>query len=305
MTRGGGGGAVWRAWTLGVLAMATAAVGAAWMAGVRPVDWGAGAILHPMRRPLAAVPDLPHDTIAFPSDGLRLEGWLFRPAGATGGFGRGLVVYLHGIGDNRGSVLGMAHRLTTDGFAVLAFDSRGHGRSTGDTCTYGYYERRDVSAALDAVGAREAILLGHSLGAATALQAAAVDRRVVAVVAASSFSDMPAIVRERARWFHLPSALVEASIGRAGVLGRFPPDEASPLALASRVTAPVLLLHGAADGQTLPAHAVRIAGALRAPHRLVFLPGVGHDDILGREEAWREIEAFLAGNRPRQPPAAP
>lgn len=275
------------------------------MAGVRPVDWGAAAILHPVRRPLATVPDLPHETIAFASGDVQLEGWLFRPAGAVGGFGRGLVVYLHGIGDNRGSVLGLAHRLTTDGFAVFAFDSRGHGRSTGDTCTYGYYERRDVSAALDAVGAHEAILLGHSLGAATALQAAAVDRRVVAVVAASSFSDMPAIVRERARWFHLPPAFVDASIARAGVLGRFPPDEASPVALAPRITAPVLLLHGAADRKTVPAHALRIAGALRAPHRLVFLPGVGHDEILGREEAWREIEAFLAGSRPSRPPTAP
>ena len=276
------------------------------MAGVRPVDWGAAAILHPARRPLVAVPDLPFEPVRFASGEIGLEGWLFRPSGGSAGFGRGLVVYLHGIGDNRGSVLGAARRLTAEGFAVLAFDSRAHGRSSGDTCTYGYYEKRDVSAALDAVGAREAILLGHSLGAATALQAAAVDRRVIAVIAASSFSDMPSIVRERARWFHLPSAFVEASIARAGELGRFPPDEASPVALAPSVTAPVLLLHGAADGKTVPAHSLRIAGALKGPHRLVFLPGVGHDEILGREEAWREIEAFLAGARPRPPaPSAP
>lgn len=276
------------------------------MAGVRPVDWGAAAILHPPRRPLVAVPDLPFEPLSFASGDVRLEGWLFRPPGAAPGFGRGLVVYLHGIGDNRGSVLGAAHRLTAAGFSVLAFDSRAHGRSSGDTCTYGYYERRDVSAALDAVGAPEAVLLGHSLGAATALQAAAVDRRVVAVVAASSFSDMPSIVRERARLLHLPSAFVEAAIARAGVLGRFPPDEASPVALASGVTAPVLLLHGAADGKTVPAHSVRIAGALRSPHRLALLPGIGHDEILGREEAWREIEAFLDERRPRPPaPSAP
>jgi dipeptidyl aminopeptidase/acylaminoacyl peptidase len=291
----------------GVVVLAAAVLGAtvAWLAGVRPVDWGAAAILHPMRRPLTVVPDRPYEGVEFASGGVRLEGWLFRPAGAGRGFGRGLVVYLHGIGDNRASGLGAARRLTGEGFAVLAFDARAHGRSAGDACTYGYDERRDVSAALDAVGAREAVLLGHSLGAATALQTAAVDRRVVGVIAASSFSDMTTIVRERARWFHLPQLFVDAAIARAGVLGRFPPAEASPVALAPRITAPVLLLHGADDWKTPPAHSLRIAGALRAPHRLVLVPGVGHDELLGRDEAWREIEAFLAGPRAATLPHAP
>jgi dipeptidyl aminopeptidase/acylaminoacyl peptidase len=288
----------------GVLGLGLVGAAVAARSGVAPVDWGAAAILRPMRRPVTVTPQVPYETVAISSGDVRLEGWLFRPADDPRGFGRELVVYLHGIADNRASGLGLARRLRADGFAVLVFDARAHGRSTGDYCTYGYYERRDVGAALDAVGARRAVLIGHSLGASTALQAAAVDDRVTAVVAASPFSDLESIVRERARWFLLPRPYVDAALARAGEMARFAPQDASPVALAPRVRAPVLLLHGAADAKTPMAHSERIAAALASPHELVLLPGVGHDEILGREEAWRAIDAFLleyAPPRPRVP----
>jgi pimeloyl-ACP methyl ester carboxylesterase len=276
--------------TAGLVALGLAAgVAVLVHAGYAPVEWGAAAILHPVRRPLTRHPSRPCESVEFSSEGARLEGWLFRAEGER----RGLVVYLHGIADNRQSGLGVVERLVPEGYDVFTFDARAHGRSTGEACTYGYYERRDVGRALEVLGAPRAILLGHSLGAAVALQAAAVDRRVSGVVAASSFSDLPTIVRERSRWFWLGRPYVEAALARAGEEGRFPPAEASPVALAPRIVAPVLLLHGADDLKTPPDHSRRIAAALRCPHRLVVLPGVGHDEILGREEAWREIDAFL------------
>jgi pimeloyl-ACP methyl ester carboxylesterase len=251
--------------------------------------WGAAAILHPLRRPVTQAPRGPFETVVFESGDVRFEGWLLKTRGER----RGLVVYLHGIADNRQSGLGAARRLTRQGYDFFAFDARAHGRSGGEACSYGYAERHDVSHALDALGAQRAILLGHSLGAAVALQAAAVDQRVAAVVAAATFSDLPTIVRERARWFWLPGDYVEAALRRAGELGHFVPEQASPLALAREVRVPVLLLHGATDWKTPPAHSRRLAAALGGPQRLVVLPGVGHDEILGREQAWREIEPFL------------
>jgi hypothetical protein len=273
----------------GVLLLAVGAFAGALWSGRAPADWGAAAILHPVKRPVTRHPPLPFENVSFESGGERLEGWLFRTTGRR----RGLVVYLHGIADNRQSGIGAAKRLTARGYDVLAFDGRAHGRSTGQACTYGFHERHDVSRALDAVGAPSAILLGHSLGASIALQAAAVDGRVAAVVAVSPFSDLPTIVRERAHWFLLPGAYVEAALARAGEQGRFVPAQASPVALAPRIEAPVLLVHGASDVKTPPDHSRRIAAGLRCPHRLVILAGAGHDEILGREETWQEIEAFL------------
>jgi len=262
------------------------------------VDAGAGAILHPWRRPLTRLPERPVQSVAFTSGTAHLEGWLFRAEPPR----RGLVVFLHGISDNRQSGLGVSRRLVPAGFDVLLLDGRAHGRSTGEACTYGYREREDVSRALDAIEAERAILIGHSLGAAIALQAAAVDPRVGGVVAASAFSDLPTIVRDRARFFLLPGWFVEAALRRAGEKGGFPPEEASPVALASRIRVPTLLLHGGADWKTPPEHSERISAALQSPHRLLILPGVGHDEILGDPEAWREIDAFLDDLAPRPAP---
>lgn len=112
-------------------------------------------------------------------------------------------------------------------------------------------------------------------------------------MAASAFSDLPAIVHERARRLLLPRPYTDAALASAAVLGRFPPAEASPVALAPGIRVPVLLLHGANDVETSPEHSRRIAAALPSPARLMIVPGAGHDEILGQEAVWKEILAFL------------
>lgn len=268
------------------------AVAAALAAGVAclPPEWGANAILRPMRRPLLRRTSLPHEAIAFRSDeGLLLKGWLFRSPAPH----RGLIVYLHGIADNRDSGIGVAQRFVPKGYDVLAYDSRAHGESEGAYCTYGFHEKRDVSRALDAVGADGAILFGSSLGAAVALQAAAAEPRVRGVIAQSPFSDLESIVRDRKPWIATGSE-VEQALALAEQRGGFRRGEASPQAAARLVRVPVLLIHGANDRETRPAHSQRIYGALAGPRRLLLVPGAGHNDVLGREEVWKEIEEWVA-----------
>lgn len=163
-------------------------------AGVPPA-WGAGALLHPSRRHVGPPPARSHRDIEVQSDGVTIRGWLFPASGSARGI---TVVYLHGSADNRDSGTWIAERLAPKGFDVLAYDGRAHGESTGEVCTYGVFERRDLQRVLDQLGVRRAVLVGGSLGAAVALQSAPDDPRVIAVVAASSFSDLEAIARERA-----------------------------------------------------------------------------------------------------------
>src|SRR5687767_7894821 len=178
------------------------------LTGCLPAEWGAGAILHPTRRP---VPPTPADaqSIRIEGGGPALEGWLFRTTSAR----RGLVVYLHGSADNRASGVWLARRLTAAGYDVLTYDSRAHGRSEGRFCTYGFHKKGDVSRALDAVGAPGAILLGASMGGSVALQAAAIDPRIRGVIAIASFSTLRRILHERAR--ALPWPVTEGEVTRA------------------------------------------------------------------------------------------
>jgi pimeloyl-ACP methyl ester carboxylesterase len=129
----------------------------------------AGGLLHPRRRHVAVAAPANCDNATFAGAGVRLEGWRCRATGAR----RGTVVYLHGIADNRASAVGAIDTFSRQGFDVVAYDSRGHGESTGDICTYGHFEQRDLRRVLDTVAAGPIVLVGTSLGAAVAIQEAA------------------------------------------------------------------------------------------------------------------------------------
>ncbi len=260
---------------------------AASTASCLPTEQGANLILHPWRRPLVACAT-PHEDVAFRSGDLTLRGWRFRGAEP-----HRLLVSLHGIGDNRRGAEGLALRFGPKGYDVLAWDSRAQGESDGTDCTYGFYEKDDVSRVLDAVGASRAILFGSSLGAAVALQAAAQDSRVVAVIAQSPYADLDSIIDDRAPWF-ATQADVESAKRLAEERGRFRMAEVSPVLAAPRIHVPVLLIHGESDRETRPAHSKRIFAALNEPRRLLLVPGAGHNDVLRGQAVWAEIESFLA-----------
>jgi pimeloyl-ACP methyl ester carboxylesterase len=204
------------------------------------------------------------------------------------------------VADNRRSGVGIAERFTPQGYDVLAYDSRAHGQSGGEHCTYGFHERRDVSRALDAVGAAEAILFGSSMGGAVALQAAAVEPRIRGVIAQSAFADLGEVVRERARRFGplVRASEVRAALRLAEQQASFRVDDVSPRTAAAAIRVPVLLVHGERDRETPADHSRRIYAALGGPRRLLVVPGAGHNDVLGRPEAWREIESWLASLTP-------
>jgi uncharacterized protein len=270
---------------IGIASAVIATVAAA--AGCGPVPgWAAGGLLHPARRPVDPALAARYGRLTFAGEGVALEGWKLPARGTV----RGTVVYLHGVADNRGSALGAAH-LTERGFDLVAYDSRAHGNSGGDVCTYGFYEKQDLRRVLDVIDRGPIVVIGSSLGAAVALQAAGEDERIVAVVAAESFSDLETIAIERA-----PRFLTKRSIQKAFAIaedkGKFKVDEVSPARAARRIKVPVLLLHGAVDRETSPSHSQRIFDALRGPKRLVVVPDAGHNQALS-DKTWPIVVEWL------------
>jgi uncharacterized protein len=265
------------------LAVALLVLGAA---GCMPPSWGANALLHPQRRPMTRQPDRAFDAVEFEGAGVKLKGWWFHGSGK-----RGTLVFLHGLSDNRGTSVGIADHYLARGFDVVAYDSRAHGESGGDTCTYGFYEKRDLGRVLDRVAMRPIVVMGTSMGAGVALQAAAEDPRIAAVVAVSSFSDLRTAAAERAPFFASKGNLAEA-FKLAEDAGKFRADDVSPMAAAARITAPTLIVHGDHDDETPPAHAQRIFAALHEPKRLILVPNAGHNHVL-TADVWREVDGWL------------
>lgn len=128
----------------------------------------------PSVRPPAAPPALAgveHGEVRLPGHGgVELYAQSWRPAGPA----RGVVLIVHGLKDHSARYAAFAQHLATQGFAVHAFDLRGHGRSGGARAQVSALA--DYVADLEIVAARvktaEAglplVLMGHSMGGAIA-----------------------------------------------------------------------------------------------------------------------------------------
>jgi len=225
----------------------------------------------------------------FAGDGVELKGWRCRAQAAR----RGTIVYLHGIADNRTSSEGVIRRFGARGFDVIAYDSRAHGESEGAACTYGFFEKRDLREVVDTIAFGPVTLIGSSLGAAVALQEAPDDSRVAAIVAAEAFSDLRTVATERAP-FILTSGVIDRAFRLAQDQGHFDIDAVSPVTAAARIHVPVLLIHGAADVDTPPAHSQRIFSALGGPKQLILVPGARHNQSLNGA-VWTDVEQWIDG----------
>jgi len=122
--------------------------------------WLAGpAFLHPIRRELT--PGLIREadaSFAFTGatredfdvrapDGSLLRGWKVRPKNPNGNW----VLLFHGVADNRVGVVGQSEFLLRAGYSVVMMDARAHGASGGPIATYGWLERNDTRAIIDAL----------------------------------------------------------------------------------------------------------------------------------------------------------
>src|SRR6478609_8308141 len=83
--------------------------------------------------PLTPPSELDMEPVSFASrSGSTVRGWLLR-----GVRGEGAVLLLHGVGDNRTSMVARARFLHRSGYSVLLPDFQAHGESTGDFITFG------------------------------------------------------------------------------------------------------------------------------------------------------------------------
>jgi pimeloyl-ACP methyl ester carboxylesterase len=248
---------------------------------------GAGGLLHPARRHVRVGVPPSCENAAFSGDGVDLKGWRCHGSAPR----RGTIIYLHGVADNRSSAIGIIDRFGKRGFDVIAYDSRAHGESSGDICTYGFLEKRDLHRVIDGIGSGPIVLIGTSLGAAVALQEAALDSRVAAVLAAETFSDLRTVATERAPSFFTPHVM-ERAFRIAEQQGHFDINAVSPEKAAAQIKIPVVLVHGANDVDTPPDHSRRVFAALAGPKRLILVPGARHNESL-RAEIWSDIEKWI------------
>jgi alpha-beta hydrolase superfamily lysophospholipase len=194
-----------------------------------------------------------------------------------------VLLYLHGA---RRNVWGSSFRIRNMhelGFAVLAIDYRGFGRSSGALPS-------EQTATEDAAAAwawlarhepgRDRYIFGHSLGGAIAVNLATDAKDAKGLIVEGTFTSIADVFRSF-RWGWLPIT--------AFITQRF-----ESIDKIAKVKMPVLVVHGSDDSLIRPALGRALYERATAPKRFVLVEGGTHHDTNGigqrlYREALREL----------------
>ena len=194
-----------------------------------------------------------------------------------------VMLYLHGARrDVEGSVFRIRH-MRSLGFAVLAIDYRGFGRSTDELPSEDTVNE-DARAGWAWIEAkhpgRDRYIFGHSLGGAIAVRLATEVDDAKGLIVEGTFTSIPAVFQSM-KWGWLPITPL--------ITQRF--DSAERIA---KVKVPVLVVHGDADGLIPPTLGRALYDKARTPKRFVLVDGGTHYSTNGRgqrqyRDALREL----------------
>ena len=234
--------------------------------------------------------------VSLPGSGVTLGGILFRPASPSKLLSA--IIVLHGWArpgvPGAPRVEGTARRLSEQGYVALALSMRGWPPSSGwDDC--GTEQPDDVAKAADwlarlpGVNADSIGVLGFSLGAQVALLSGARSGRIKAIVAYFPITDVQrwgnTTSNTGIRYFYVPM------VCGTGV-------QNSPVHVAEKIHAPVLLIHGDRDTEVPTEQTLKMQEALRKANRpveLLIIAGGDHG-FKGEqsEQAWSAATKFLS-----------
>ena len=227
-------------------------------------------------------------------DGFRLTAW-WMPNGKPE---RAPVVILHGLGASKAHMIDYILLAQEQGNPTLAIDFRGHGGSDPSLTSIGFYESRDAEAAMDFVrtrGAGDPVLWGTSMGAVSALLAAARDGSAAGVIADAPFDTYRNTVLHHAKLFYGLSEfpLITLAMPMIENRGRFRVDEVDCLRAAEQIRSPVLVLAAEKDVR-MPMPVVRsVYERAAGPKEFWVIPGEGHENRGFGQEFRDKIGQFL------------
>ena len=222
-------------------------------------------------RPTYRAGQLPITMIPGPDGGSIATLYLPNPRAAL------TLLYAHGNAEDLGQVAPMLEELRRHGFAVIGFDYRGYGASTGGpTTTSGAI--RDLESvyeyAIHALGVQPSrlVLYGRSVGGGPATDLAA-RLPIAGLVLESTFT----------------SAFVVMTRVPLLPFDRFP-----NLRHIRHVNAPVLVMHGTADAVIPISHGRRLYDAASNPKQALWVEGAGHNDLalVAGQRFWNALAEF-------------
>lgn len=190
------------------------------------------------------------------------------------------LLFSHGNAEDLGHLAPFLEALRAAGFAVLAYDYRGYGLSSGgfpgerssyrDQAAVYRYATQELK-----IPPSRLILHGRSVGSGPAIDLAA-RAPVAGLIVESAFVSA---YRVMTRWPLLP-------------FDKFP-----NLRKLRRVQCPVFVIHGRQDEIVAPWHGQKLFAVAPEPKHAWWVEGAGHNDLamVAGQEYLRRLQAFAAG----------
>lgn len=169
------------------------------------------------------------------------------------------------------------------GFNVLIYDHRYHGKSGGENCTFGYYEKYDLKKVIDFIEKRagEGFIIGthgESMGASVVLLHAAIDSRIKFVIADCPYESVKEQFKHRLKVEYklrafpiLNMASIFTKIKTKAFL-----EDIAPLSIIDKVQIPVFFIHGDSDNYIPYSHSIKLYNKKNGVKMLYIAKGAEH-----------------------------
>lgn len=232
-------------------------------------------------------------------DSIKLKGWYIYSSADSA---KGTIFLLHGIANCKAGMLCTAQFLSDEGYNCVLYDSRANGESGGQNCTFGFYEKYDLSAYLDSTitrypGSGPYGILGHSMGGAVTVQALAHDKRLACGVVMSTFADLKEIIRDYfANSFVRLNYIPDKALMYTESIAAFKTDSVRPVIAAREIKQPVLVIHGTKDKNISARYGRQVYDNLKSNNKEWYeIKNAQHNNIpaTGGEEWKRKIILFF------------
>lgn len=224
--------------------------------------------------------DLPYEDVTVTTaDGLELAGWFVPSRNGA------VIIMQHGYKSTRRELLNEAAMMYRHGYGMLVTSIRGHDYSEGELITFGMNEVNDMEAWYQYLLTRNGInpdrigILGNSYGGMLAIQFAAQNENIKAVVANCAFSSLNDTVSTSVTYFtDLPAfPFAPLIVFWAERETGFKTEDVDATKWIAEISPrPVFLMQGGADVVISADSGQRLYDAAGEPRELWYDPALGH-----------------------------
>src|SRR5258706_1983681 len=213
-----------------------------------------------------------------------------------------IVLVLHDLNESRISGLGLAQALQSRNIDVCLMDLRAHGSSWGNEFSPGPLAVDDVRRVIDKLFEdyylERLAILGIGTGAAIAIETAAVDDRVSAIVLQSPFLSLDKYVQRRYRqkWGILNSAYSYVTNKRLKKQLGYSPEKLNLPDICEYIFIPTLVIAGSNDAEIPYVESMSVSEASGSDMKnFITIKNASHDEIeeKGGQAYYDAVSFFL------------